>query len=90
MDSRERPGSLSRLYSQNSRISWNGNPIPYSDLISFLEKLPSSTTEVQAYDCHPIPATNATPELAPAILITVTGQVSPFLAFFLPLLTFRI
>lgn len=42
------------LYSPAARITWNGNPIPYNDLPAFLERMPKSLHEVQAFDCHPI------------------------------------
>lgn len=45
---------MQALYLPTSRITWNGNPIPYADLPAFVEQLPKSSHEVQAFDCHPI------------------------------------
>ena len=43
------------FYSPESRIAWNGNPIPFADLPLFIERMPHSNHAVQAFDCHPIP-----------------------------------
>ena len=45
---------LIAMYNGNARISWNGNPIPSSDLATFLFNLPKSIHQVQAFDSHPI------------------------------------
>lgn len=50
----ERVTRVQGLYSPAARITWNGNPIPYGELPGFLERMPKSLHEVQAFDCHPI------------------------------------
>lgn len=50
----ERAALVHALYLPTSRITWNGNPLPYADLPAFVERLPKSSHEIQAFDCHPI------------------------------------
>ncbi|BGP14607.1 hypothetical protein JCM10213_002225 [Rhodosporidiobolus nylandii] len=71
----ERPAAVQALYAPTARVTWNGNPISYGDLPAFVQQMPKSAHEVQAYDCHPISgsATDSTP---PSLVVTVSGQVS--------------
>lgn len=50
----ERPAPVQQLYAPTARVTWNGNPIAYGDLPAFVQQMPKSAHEVQAFDCHPI------------------------------------
>ena len=54
LDPQERPGPVQQLYAPTARVTWNGNPIAYADLPAFVQQMPKSAHEVQAFDCHPI------------------------------------
>ncbi|GAA5975611.1 hypothetical protein JCM5350_002668 [Sporobolomyces pararoseus] len=70
----ERPTQIHPLYAPTARITWNGNPISYGDLPAFVQQMPQSKHEVQAFDCHPISGSAAG---GPAsLVVTVTGQVT--------------
>ncbi|KAG2183538.1 hypothetical protein INT43_006544 [Umbelopsis isabellina] len=66
---------LQRFYREDSAILWNGNAFPgiaqYND---FLSNLPSTSHEVQSFDCHPIPATMNS-QGACGILVSVSGTL---------------
>ncbi|GAA5830545.1 hypothetical protein JCM5353_002906 [Sporobolomyces roseus] len=70
----ERAPQIHPLYAPTARITWNGNPIAYGDLPAFVQQMPQSKHEVQAYDCHPI---SGSASGGPAsLVVTVTGQVT--------------
>ncbi|GAA5832717.1 hypothetical protein JCM3766R1_004310 [Sporobolomyces carnicolor] len=70
----ERPNEIHALYAPTPRVTWNGNPIPYTDLAQFVQQMPVSHHDVQAFDCHPISGSaNGGPA---SLVVTVTGQVS--------------
>ncbi|SCV74170.1 BQ2448_6602 [Microbotryum intermedium] len=50
----KRPEPVCKLYHPTARITWNGNPIPASDLAAFAARLPVSKHEVQSFDCQPV------------------------------------
>ncbi|KPV76354.1 uncharacterized protein RHOBADRAFT_13171, partial [Rhodotorula graminis WP1] len=69
----ERAHAIHTLYAPGARISWNGNPIPPTSLAEFAQSMPESSHDVQAFDCHPISASGASP---PSLVVTVSGQVT--------------
>ncbi|GAA5934867.1 uncharacterized protein JCM15063_003087 [Sporobolomyces koalae] len=70
----ERPAQLPTLYAPTARVTWNGNPISVADLAAFVQQMPQSKHDVQAFDCHPISGSAAG---GPAsLVVTVSGQVS--------------
>ncbi|GAA5821277.1 hypothetical protein JCM11251_004549 [Rhodosporidiobolus azoricus] len=75
LDPSARPPAIQTLYAPTARISWNGNPIAYSDLPAFVQQMPKSSHEVQAFDCHPISG-SANGAAPPSLVVTVSGQVS--------------
>ncbi|SGY47351.1 BQ5605_C001g00525 [Microbotryum silenes-dioicae] len=54
LDPTKRPEAVCKLYHPTARITWNGNPIPASDLAAFATRLPVSKHEVQSFDCQPV------------------------------------
>ena len=65
----ERAASVLPLYSPAAKITWNGNPVAYSDLPALLGQLPESTHEVQAFDSHPLAGTSHPPLSSPAVIL---------------------
>lgn len=46
---------LSKLYMNNAKLVWNGNFVEgITDILEFLEKLPSTETSVDTFDCQPL------------------------------------
>ncbi|KAG0657696.1 hypothetical protein C6P46_006252 [Rhodotorula mucilaginosa] len=75
LDPQERPGPVQQLYAPTARVTWNGNPIAYADLPAFVQQMPKSAHEVQAFDCHPISG-SASGAAPPSLVVTVSGQVA--------------
>ncbi|GAA5884623.1 hypothetical protein JCM6882_005324 [Rhodosporidiobolus microsporus] len=75
LDPSARPAAIQPLYAPTARVTWNGNPVAVGDLPAFVQSMPKSSHEVQAFDCHPISgsANGANP---PSLVVTVSGQVS--------------
>ncbi|GAA6002198.1 hypothetical protein JCM10207_003121 [Rhodosporidiobolus poonsookiae] len=71
----ERPAQVQPLYAPSARVTWNGNPIAYHDLPAFVQQMPKSAHDVQAFDCHPISG-SAGNDSPPSLVVTVSGQVS--------------
>ncbi|BGO90292.1 hypothetical protein NBRC10512_004812 [Rhodotorula toruloides] len=71
----ERALQVQAFYAPTARVTWNGNPIAYADLPAFLQQMPKSAHETQAFDCHPISG-SANGAAPPSLVVTVTGQVS--------------
>ncbi|SCZ98983.1 BZ3500_MvSof-1268-A1-R1_Chr3-1g05747 [Microbotryum saponariae] len=74
LDPTKRPEAVCKLYHPTARITWNGNPIPASDLAAFATRLPVSKHEVQSFDCQPV--AGSTSMGPPSLVLSVTGQVT--------------
>ncbi|CEQ41873.1 SPOSA6832_03624, partial [Sporobolomyces salmonicolor] len=53
-DPADRPTQIHPLYAATARVTWNGNPVAVADLPAFVQQMPKSHHDVQAFDCHPI------------------------------------
>ncbi|GAA5881941.1 hypothetical protein JCM1840_005422 [Sporobolomyces johnsonii] len=73
-DQADRPPLIHPLYAPTARVTWNGNPVAYADLPAFVQQMPKSHHDVQAFDCHPISGSAAGGP--PSLVVTVSGQVS--------------
>ncbi|KAL1921639.1 uncharacterized protein VTP21DRAFT_10281 [Calcarisporiella thermophila] len=68
-------GLVNKFYRDDSAILWNGNAYsgvtPFSD---FLVKLPSTSHEVNTFDCHPI-ISSINAQGTSSIVVIVNGSV---------------
>lgn len=50
------PHSLAKRYLPDARVSWNGNALSGSEAVrAHWTAMPRCRTELQSYDCHPVP-----------------------------------
>ncbi|CAD6564104.1 MAG: hypothetical protein CYPHOPRED_001964 [Cyphobasidiales sp. Tagirdzhanova-0007] len=67
---------LAQLYRPQSRVVWNGNPISgVQEMVQFVDKMPASKHDIQAYDSHPLPGPANTDVAFTSIVVTVSGTV---------------
>lgn len=65
---------LSKLYMNNAKLVWNGNFVEgITDILEFLEKLPSTETSVDTFDCQPLLDTFSQGQTT--IAVTIFGSV---------------